>query len=79
MRIAPQRDGVRGTHALPYHKIRVDFLCPGRQLIMGDFRVEIVRSDHDFEIRSQIVLQNGRNTAVTATAHSVDIKYDMPS
>lgn len=77
MRITPQRDGVRGTHTLPYHKLRPDLLRPSGQLALSDFRIKIVSPDDDLEIRSQIILQNGRDAAVTAPAHSVDIKYNV--
>jgi len=57
MRITPQRDGVRGTHTLPYHKLRPDLLRPSGQLALSDFRIKIVSPDDDLEIRSQIILQ----------------------
>ena len=68
-----------GTHALTDHQIGMNLLRPARQLGVGDIRIKILGPDDDFEIRPKIVFQDGRDTAVTASAHSMDIEYDVSS
>jgi hypothetical protein len=77
MRITSQSYGVHRTHALPYYQIRMNLGSPLCELGSGNLRVKIVCTDENLELRVKVILQNGRNTAVSSPTHAVDIEYHI--
>ena len=72
--LAAQSVSMDRSHALPYHKVRRDFLRPGGQLPGRYLGVEII-SPYDNGISgAEDIFQDGGNPAVTATAHAMDVK-----
>ena len=75
MRDSRYPDGIQGAERLPYYQCRRKFLHPAGNLPLGNFRIETVCPDDN---TADMFAQNRRDTAVSASAHSMYVKYDFP-